>query len=239
MSHKETVLPYLIKYTPKNRIEDYQAANVYSFDLDGTIIGTKTNSKFSRAPEDWKFLSFGESLTTLERLIEIVQKDSKAQIVIFSNQGGVLTVPPTSKSCINFTTKVKLILEAIAVNKGGHELLKRLWIYAAPKMPASLFPKNKKATFSKISKPIKSPTKIPASVLPSTFESMRKPQTGMIDEFKADFKRLYGDPMPQNELNWVYYCGDAGGRPSDFSDSDKYFAKNANLGFKFPEDVLK
>lgn len=35
-----------------------------------------------------------------------------------------------------------------------------------------------------------------------------------------------------------FYCGDAAGRPGDFSDSDKKFAEVCGLSFKVPEDVF-
>jgi bifunctional polynucleotide phosphatase/kinase len=36
----------------------------------------------------------------------------------------------------------------------------------------------------------------------------------------------------------AFYCGDAAGRPQDFSDSDKLFARNAGIKFYIPEKVF-
>jgi len=52
-------------------------------------------------------------------------------------------------------------------------------------------------------------------------------------------------PIPElwRQLNYKsnnqsFYCGDAGGRKNDFSDTDAKFAKNCGLTFKFPEDIF-
>jgi len=62
----------------------------------------------------------------------------------------------------------------------------------------------------------------------STEDNYRKPNTGM---WVAMFKLLSG-------INLGFYCGDAAGRPGDFSDSDKQFAKNCNIQFYTPEEIF-
>ncbi len=65
-------------------------------------------------------------------------------------------------------------------------------------------------------------------VMMSTAEDVyRKPNTGMWDYI-----------FTSNVINNSFYCGDAAGRTSDFSDSDAQFAKNANLTFYVPEQIF-
>ena len=70
--------------------------------------------------------------------------------------------------------------------------------------------------------------KIPVIVFMSTKDDQfRKPQTGMWDVFTQMIK-----------IKTAFYCGDAAGRPQDFSDSDAMFAKNIGIEFLNPEDVF-
>lgn len=60
----------------------------------------------------------------------------------------------------------------------------------------------------------------------------RKPQQGMI-------KELYKDLGPEVSKDHIeFYAGDAAGRQTDFSDSDKVFAERANIVFKTPEEIF-
>ncbi|AQZ11775.1 TPP1 (YMR156C) [Zygosaccharomyces parabailii] len=203
MSHKLTVLPHLIKHTPKGLIPKHGSIKVFAFDLDHTIIQPCNGLRFSRTAYDWQFMEYGDA-TTLENLIQIVKNDPTAHVVIFSNQGGVIALPPDSKSCTKYVAKIDLILKAISLTYQGEELLQKLWIYASPKAPAR--------------------TKNCAM-----FEQMRKPCIGMMEQFQQDIAA---------PIDLQYYCGDAAGRPTDFSDSDLLFAQNLHTQFRLPEDVF-
>lgn len=162
MSHKLTVLPHLIKYTPKALPNCHDTIRVFAFDLDHTIIRPSSGLRFSKTAQDWKFMDYGE-IAALEKLIEIARNDANAHIVIFSNQGGVIASPSDSKSCIKYVTKVNLILSAIAEACHGDELLSKLWIYASPKAPAR-------------------------TINCKIFEQMRKPCIGMMNQFRQDIR---------------------------------------------------
>lgn len=56
----------------------------------------------------------------------------------------------------------------------------------------------------------------------------RKPNIGMISEINQI--------IPNSKI--VFYCGDAAGRNSDFSDSDLKFAQNAGINFYLPETIF-
>ncbi|CCE64029.1 hypothetical protein TPHA_0G01930 [Tetrapisispora phaffii CBS 4417] len=243
MSHKLTIQPYLIKFIPTTPTVT-EDITIYGFDLDHTLIKPKApNAIHSRSSDDWVFMEFNDGIVTIDRLIEIAKEDTTSQIVVFTNQGGVVASPPTSKSCVKFTDKIKLILKYISDLPEGQILLGRLWIYGSPKKPASLFPTKKgqkktQSTLGSVNKLKKASVhnKLGDAVLtPEIFENMRKPRLGMFQEFKRDLTSECTDL----KIKWKYYCGDAAGRKSDFSDSDKQFAANLQVDFRLPEEVFK
>lgn len=254
MSHNRYIRPEVIKYTPKGADPLPIATRIYAFDLDHTIIQPKNpKAIFAKGPNDWKFMEFKENEPTLITLIKICQDDPLAQIVIFTNQGGVITVPSTSKSCNNFTQKVENIFKYIATQVNGELLLKSLWLYSSTMKPAALFPKKKKnqnkknvgkqptLSFVKNLKPIDNRNANTSSLngdLELLFNSMRKPCIGMADQFIKDICER-SDTITKDDIDWIYYCGDAAGRKTDFSDTDKQFAEKLGIDFKFPEEVFK
>lgn len=228
-THQLTALPYAIKFVPKGFRELELAdeeLHLYGFDLDHTLIQPKKpGSIFARGASDWKFMKFNdkESIVTVLR---VVKEDPHAVVVIFTNQGGVITIPPNAKSYQNFTGKIKLMLKHIANLEDGDVLLQRLFVYASTKKPASIA--KKEANNSKLVQ-----NGIDSKESISKFDIMRKPETGMAELFIKDLEKLC-----QNNHKWQYYCGDAAGRPKDFSDADKKFAEALNIEFKMPEDVF-
>ncbi|CAL9731382.1 polynucleotide 3'-phosphatase [Monosporozyma unispora] len=245
MSHQTIVNPHNIKYIPVTPIPLTVTPHIYGFDLDHTLIKPKTpNTIFAKTADDWKYMQFTKDEPAIEKLFKIVEKDPLAIIVIFTNQGGVLTVPANSKSYNKFNMKIKLILEDIMSHKNGEELLRRLWIYSSTKKPASLKKANgisaKKGKVMKLTdlKGVKSSNSAskPIVNLEDKFTEMRKPEVGLYKEFMKDFKEKMA--IPVDLKCWKWYCGDAAGRKSDFSDSDKAFAENIGIRFKLPEDIF-
>ena len=60
-------------------------------------------------------------------------------------------------------------------------------------------------------------------------DQYRKPHTGMWRLCLEDWGK------PQR----AFYCGDAAGRPRDFSASDRYFASNCSIPFNTPEELFQ
>lgn len=81
-----------------------------------------------------------------DTLVDILSVDANAHVVVFSNQGGVITVPRDSKSCVKYMNKIEMILKDPSLEK----VRDRIWLYASPKRPASL--SNKKTKPGKITK---------------------------------------------------------------------------------------
>ena len=71
---------------------------------------------------------------------------------------------------------------------------------------------------------------IPLIIYMSTADDKyRKPNIGMWEECR----RFY------TKLSSAFYCGDAAGRKSDFSDSDLQFANNIGIKFYTPEEIFE
>ncbi|KGR12005.1 DNA 3'-phosphatase [Candida albicans P57072] len=189
-------------------VEIESSIKLAAFDLDGTLISTKSGGTFSKSPSDWKWWND----KVLDKLKDLYRDNYL--IVIFSNQGGVVAIP-LSKSYLNFTTKLNSIVKELK----GRDILDRISIYAAPKKPST---KNSKNTTNTIDEQMHA--------------KMRKPETGMWDTFLVDLKK-YGITSDINYKE-SFFVGDAAGRSKDFSDSDALFSKNINLKFITPEELF-
>lgn len=91
----------LLIYTP----EGIKPSNlIAAYDLDGTIIGTTTNSVFPKHKDDWKIL-YPEILTKLKDL-----HDRNYRIVFFTNQAGIST---RKTNTADFKKKIENIIKKI------------------------------------------------------------------------------------------------------------------------------
>lgn len=68
------------------------------------------------------------------------------------------------------------------------------------------------------------------ALMSTSDDKYRKPQTGMWENLKTIIPNL------NNKLS--FYCGDAAGRQGEFSDSDKMFAQNIGINFRYIEEVF-
>lgn len=130
-------------------------------------------------------------------------------IVIFSNQGAVITDTPESKSMLHFLTKIKNILAELEKNN-----VHNAWVYASTKQSTG----SKKKGISE-----------------ARFLQLRKPNIGMYIEFEKDYASVTGESLVKED---ILYVGDAAGREADHSDSDLKFAENCGIQFKIPEDIF-
>lgn len=121
----ETIGTHLIRNISTPQVPS-KRVKVAAFDLDGTLINTKSGAKFSRGPTDWKW--WGNSPTRVPEALSKLYSDGYL-IVIFTNQGAVV-VNKNSKSFSNLKAKLNLIYEEL--NK--HQI-KSLYVYASPKRP--------------------------------------------------------------------------------------------------------
>lgn len=131
-------------------------------------------------------------------LANATQSNLQYIIVIFSNQGGVVTKPDAKRYCY-----LKDRVEQIALDLGAP-----FWFYAATKEPKAL---------------------------PAGQVSFRKPATGMWMHFQKEFEQ---DGARELDFENSFFVGDAAGRPKDFSDSDLKFATSLGLKFYTPEEFF-
>ena len=97
----ENNLPYLIGYTSDFKYKK----NIASFDIDGTIISTKSGKVFPKDYTDWKFLYEN----TITKLKEYYNKNYC--IIFISNQGGL----KTSEKKDDWIKKINNIVQEIAI----------------------------------------------------------------------------------------------------------------------------
>lgn len=95
---------------------------IAAFDLDGTLIHTKSGQKFARSSNDWRWFN-SETLHTLQRL------SHDHLLVIFTNQGGVVA-NRANKSYTNFTGRVNQIVSEI-----HKTIASDILVFAASKKP--------------------------------------------------------------------------------------------------------
>jgi bifunctional polynucleotide phosphatase/kinase len=71
------------------------------------------------------------------------------------------------------------------------------------------------------------------------FMAVGKDKKGVIDSYRKPAKGMWEHAVEMlGEPSEAFYCGDAAGRPQDFSDSDKKFAENIGIEFRTPEEVF-
>ncbi|CCE86812.1 Piso0_005325 [Millerozyma farinosa CBS 7064] len=191
---------------------DERSVKIAGFDLDDTLVKTKSGSKMPRGAYDWTWWrpKGSSDSKVLSKLLETHQK--KFIIVIFTNQGGIIA-QPTSKSYQNFINRVNDIESKIKSYVKDEEL--EIQVFAAPKRPAK-------------------PDKNIRSSSDELHKKARKPSVGMWDELERVISE-YGYTCDRKNSIFI---GDAAGREGDFSDSDKEFARNIGITFYTPEEYF-
>ncbi|KAK9325816.1 polynucleotide kinase 3 phosphatase-domain-containing protein [Lipomyces orientalis] len=203
-----------------NKKQTYKVA-VAGFDLDDTLIVTKTGYRFARNEKDWKF-KFGEVKTLKKiksRLDDSTECFSERVLVIFSNQSGIALAPKVSKS-----KRARTHVE---------ETTTRLWQF--------------KTKLMAIMKPLGLPCYVIAA---TTKDEFRKPQVGMWRLVKEAHERHLQHRLNQEskdvdrhvdvelDREHSFFVGDAAGRRGDHSSGDKDFAKNLGIMFYTPEEYF-
>ncbi|EKE37575.1 hypothetical protein ENUP19_0248G0105 [Entamoeba nuttalli] len=85
-------------------------SKIVSFDLDGTLVTTKTGKTFATSSEDWKWLN--------EKVIPTLQQEVErdAKIVIFTNQKGIMSRGEiNTKKCDEFCQRIEHIIKQLAM----------------------------------------------------------------------------------------------------------------------------
>ena len=187
---------------------------IAAFDLDSTLVSTKTSMPFPRDGSDWKYQyeSVRNTMRAIEELKTLKHKTTKysklAQamltskdtyvIAILSNQGSVVA-KENMKRYEQVKERIKQIIQDVDIP---------VRVYCATKV-------DKKDKGS---------------------DKFRKPATGMWDALINDLKKESG--IDEVDLSRSFFVGDAAGRKQDFSNSDIKFAEAVGLRFYTPEDFF-
>lgn len=193
------------KNSEKNR-----KIKVAAFDMDDTLICTKSGIKWGRGPSDWKWRT--------DTIIPLLQHQASAGnciVAIFTNQGSIsvtelLTL--LSKSYRNFTIKLGQILASLDVALKGVPVL----VFAALGRPGKLLP-------------MRSSEK--------EHDHFRKPGPGMWETLVEYVESALGEGS-SIDMERSFYVGDAAGRDGDHLADDLSFAKNVGLSYQIPEDFF-
>lgn len=103
--------------------QDPKSLKLACFDLDGTLVNTKSGSKFARGPGDWCWFENAKAKVTEE-----IEKGTI--FVIFTNQGGVIaTQGEPSKSYTNLKERINQVVASLG------PILDNALVVAAPKRP--------------------------------------------------------------------------------------------------------
>lgn len=189
---------------------DEKKIKVAAFDMDDTIICTRSGIKFGRGPHDWMWRS-----DTIVPVLEQKIGKEKYIMVIFTNQASISVTEgttSTSKSYKNFTIKLTEIRAAL------EKKLKNapVFVFAAPGRPGK--------------------TQVSRSSEEEHLHA-RKPRTGMWEELVLYIQDTLGDDY-SIDMEKSFYVGDAAGRDGDHLPDDINFAKNIGLQFQIPEDFF-
>lgn len=207
---------------------------IAAFDLDSTIVRTKSQTPFPKDGSDWEWFNdsvqanlkafvqhmYGKAQPDLlthksvappvKKFLEEKNRERVPYIIaILSNQGGVV-IKNDAKRYGHFRERLEQIAAACKIP---------FWMYAATR-PLSV----KKAPGAP--KGVPPPPKRP--------DPFRKPATGMWFELVEDVKKM-GLEVDHDKS---FFVGDAAGRKNDFSDSDREFAKSLQLKFFTPDDFF-
>lgn len=191
-------------------VKDDPTVNIYAFDLDGTLIKTKSGKAFPTDANDWEHWHVNVPLKLAEILSSSSSSDGSSAgssdspgksannaILIITNQKGVSS------------GKTKIEDIAMKVGKFVDSLLTSL-----------------KAIDDASIKDLKDRV---ALYVATDDDKMRKPFTGIWNLLTTSLK---------GESRIKYYCGDACGRKGDHSSSDRYFAENCGIPFFTPEEIF-
>lgn len=119
---------HLITNIPKTNFLEEKPLKIAAFDLDGTMITTKSGMSFARGADDWQWF-----VSTVPHKLKLLHQEDY-HIAIFTNQGAVVAGNgPKSKSYHNFCTKVNLIQQQLIALESQMKIM----VFASPKKPAN------------------------------------------------------------------------------------------------------
>lgn len=172
---------YFDELKPVSKDKPNTPITVWGFDMDSTLITTKSGKTFATDENDW--IPWNDKVTEMFRSKET----DDVWIVIFTNQ---LAVSKGKVTIDTLSKKFKAVIDYYGIGA-------------------------KTAIYILTEK-----------------DKYRKPHTHAWSFFIDNHKDCTID------MKLSFYCGDAAGRRTDFSSSDRYFAHNIGLKFLTPEQFF-
>lgn len=211
-SHLVTNLPpppVFKEFYEKELSDGTKKIKIAAFDMDSTLIKSRSGLKFGKGANDWQWWS-DRVVPTLK-----AKAEEKYIIAIFTNQGSTVVLqkdPNASKSYLILRSKINQIFASL---KSQVEI--PLLVFAATQLPG------KKLR--------------PFASSEEKHQKTRKPETGMWDELILYLKSALGNDI-EIDMDNSFFVGDAAGREGDFLDTDKKLAENIGIRFEVPEDFF-
>ncbi|CAL5867677.1 uncharacterized protein PFLUO_LOCUS1896 [Penicillium psychrofluorescens] len=199
------------RYAPDGKTAQPPAAGqrkIAAFDLDSTLITTKSGNTFAKSATDWKWWH----ASVPNRLKEL---NSQGYLLFsyYQYPADLFVGPRFQVVVVSNQKKISLKKDL----KGGHSDSKSL------------------ATFKEKTTAVMTQLEVPLSVYAATEnDEYRKPRMGMWREFLDD----YDLDVAGVDLSGSVFVGDAAGRPGDHSSTDRGFAANIGIPFKTPEEFF-
>lgn len=111
----QSIGTHCIKYISpeaKRVIETNDNVNIISFDLDDTLIKTKSGVKFARTADDWKWWN-----EVVPKKLHTYIDQPSSLVVVFTNQGGVTNNEPPAKPSVSLEKllgRLHLVVSALS-----------------------------------------------------------------------------------------------------------------------------
>lgn len=227
---------------------------IAGFDLDSTIVRTKSRTPFPADGDDWQWLmpSVRDTLVLFTSLLSPEQQYQ--QLVLEMNNNALVTplvaeflesiYSRKSSSSSSGSEFVPYIL-VIFSNQGGVIIKDGTKRYCNYKERLNQIAENAQIPFLSYAATKASMKKLPkqaqkkgnpaaAATNPPQIDIFRKPEIGMWEELLKELGH-YGC---QVDLQKSFFVGDAAGRKNDFSNSDKMFAQGIGLKFFTPQQFF-
>lgn len=230
---------------------------IAGFDLDSTIVRTKSRTPFPADGDDWQWLmpSVRDTLAMFTSLLS--PKQQYQQLIADMSKNPLITplvadflkslyYQQNEENLNNSTGSLQFVPYILVVfsNQGGVIIKDGTKRYCNYKERMNQIAEDARlpflsyaATKASMKKPPKQAKKGAGAVAagpPPPIDIFRKPEIGMWQELLKELNH-YGC---QVDLEKSFFVGDAAGRKNDFSNSDKMFAQGIGLKFFTPQQFF-
>lgn len=256
--NNETTIETATEYGPQGNINtgDVEKKPVVAcFDLDGTLITTKSGRKFPMGSSDWKWFN-DKVIEKLKSDIarvnvensDIINKSSDSNNNSKNDKLSKSEVQSQNTTIVIFTNQGSIVApEANSTTAKDQRKVSKSFNNFQTKINAILASLRNNGIFNDVF--VYAAPKLPAKLkndpryqdtesLENPFVRNRKPNIGMWENLISELDKFSGEVRGTVDIANSFYVGDAAGRKGDFSNSDRAFAKNVGIRFLTPEEYF-